>query len=99
MNSATNPKSLYSVLIWQSSSGCLACGPVGVERVAGDRERLLTDRLERLGGALARLLGHDELGEVLRRDGPHLEVHHRVVRAAELGAAPDVRPGLVDGDL
>ena len=63
------------------------------------RQRGLADRGERLGVRLARLLGREELVVLLRGDRPQLEVHHRVVRAAELRAAAHVGALGVDRDL
>ena len=45
---------------------------------------------------LALLAEVDVLGEVLRRDGPNLEVHHCVVGTAHFRAAADERPFLLD---
>src|SRR5215470_8187734 len=82
----------------------LARGPVGVEGVGGHRAVRLVDCLQRL--ALPVRIGAPELvqrGEVglvlLPADRPHLEVHLRMVGAAQLGAATDERSRPVDGDL
>src|SRR3954447_14126804 len=59
----------------------------------------LADALQRLVRRQARLPSGDVGVEVAGGHRPHLEVHVRVVRAAQLGAAADVRALLADGHL
>src|SRR5207249_8092558 len=78
---------------WVLSSASGAGRAVGVEGVRGDRVRVRVARLpQRLRGAQALLLGREEPLVLVETDRAQLEVHHRVVGAAQLGAPPDVGP-------
>src|SRR2546423_7847630 len=72
---------------------------VGVERLRRRRVRLrVTGRAQRVRRTHALLLGRDEPLVLVERHRAQLEVHHRVVRAAQLRAPPDVRALPLDGD-
>src|SRR5574342_911854 len=102
------PKILYSVLTesvpppsargrgghWLASSVGL-----GGKWRGGDRQRRLADGGKRLRGGTPGLLRGQERGVLVRRHRAYLKIHHRVVRAAQLGAAPHVRPLLQDRQL
>ena len=85
----TIPKILYSVFIGApqlilSASRLVGNGDVVVANGASPIA------LSASGVVLPGLLGREEPVVLLRRHRAQLEVHHRVVRAAQLGAAADV---------
>src|SRR6266542_4033590 len=93
---AIGPRSARS-----SRSPLASPGPslgIGRERSGLRCERLLADLGQRVGRAHAACAQRQVPVELLRADRAHLEVHHRVVRAAQLGATADVGAFLVDRD-
>src|SRR5690606_16809907 len=105
-NTAIPPKMRHSVLI-DSALPCPRSWPWSAlgeplrERLGGDRVRFLPDRQQRVGLAQPVLQRGDVGGVILWTDHAHLEIHHRVVDAAQLGAPAHVRAlvALGDGDL
>src|ERR1700704_1902021 len=89
-NAVRSPKILYSVFI-DEPSGSRAGGALVRERRGLDRGGALPDRGQRLSRRLPRRLRGKELGVLRRGPRTSLEVHHRVVDATQLRAAPDIR--------
>src|SRR5581483_9961412 len=89
-NAATNSNNLASMCMGPLLARYLGeLAAPRVERMRLDRHRRLVDRLQRLGVGLATDPLLQIRLEVVGRHHPNLEVHHRVVGAAQFGAPAD----------